>query len=94
MFLGPLTSGALFLLMPGDEPATPDASPTDTPLHKGYTDLATGLYVREDDDVIVDGAPRLALRRTYLSGDRYSRAFGVGTTHAGERYLIGDGDRF
>jgi YD repeat-containing protein len=94
VFLGPLASGALFLLMPADGPATPSPSTSVAPLHKGYTDLATGLYVREDDDVIVDGTPDLALRRTYLSGDRFSRAFGVGTTHTAERYLIGDGDRF
>jgi YD repeat-containing protein len=95
VFLGPLTSGALFLLMPVGGARAGVGSPlSDTPLHKGYIDLATGLYVREDEDLIVGGTPALALRRTYLSGDRVSRQFGAGTTHAGELYLIGDSGRF
>jgi YD repeat-containing protein len=64
------------------------------PRHKGGIDLETGLYVREDEDLVVRGMPGLVLRRTYLSRDRQSRHFGVGTTHNGERYLRGDGDRF
>ena len=64
------------------------------PLHKGHIDLATGLYVREDEDLVVRGTPALVLRRTYLSGYRVSREFGIGTTHNGELYLIGDGERF
>lgn len=65
-----------------------------TPLHKGSIDLATGLYVRVNEDLVLQGEPLLALRRTYLSGFRSSREFGIGTTHAGEEYLIGDGERF
>jgi YD repeat-containing protein len=61
-------------------------------LHKGYVDLATGLYVREDDDLIVHTPFPVVLRRTYLSGDRVSRHFGIGTTHAGEWYMYGDGN--
>ena len=39
-------------------------------------------------------APPLVFRRTYLSRDRVSRHFGVGTSHNGELYLRGDGVTF
>src|SRR5215471_19652530 len=42
------------------------------PLHKGHIDLATGLYVREDEDVVLRGAPSFILRRTYRTRDRRS----------------------
>ena len=60
------------------------------PRHMGGADLATGLYVRRDDDVVINGAPLLILRRTYLAGYRTSKQFGIGTTHDGEIYLHGD----
>ena len=63
-------------------------------MHKGGIDLATGLYTRENDDLVVQGSPVLVLRRTYLSGYRVSKQFGIGTTHRGEEYLIGDGETF
>jgi len=63
------------------------------PLHKGHVDISTGLYIREDDDLVVPSPLPIVLRRTYLSGDRKSRHFGVGTTHPGEWYLYGDGDQ-
>jgi YD repeat-containing protein len=92
-FLGPLTSGGLFLLVPPTALSTAKAPAPSQPLHKGNIDLATGLYSREDDDLIVPGNPPLVLRRTYLSGDPYSREFGVGTTHNAETYLVGDAER-
>lgn len=55
-------------------------------------DLSTGVYIREDDDVVVDTPLPLILRRTYNSGDRSSRVFGMDTTHAAEWWLYGDGD--
>jgi YD repeat-containing protein len=64
------------------------------PRHKGHIDLSTGLYIRADEDLVVPGDPPLVLRRTYLSGYRVSRQFGIGTTHEGEWYLIGDGQQF
>ena len=63
------------------------------PKHKGGADLATGLYVREDEDIVINGTPLLILRRTYLAKYRVSRHFGVGTTHNGEIYLHGDFQR-
>ena len=74
--------------------AAPVPQMRQTPLHKGGIDLSTGLYTRVNEDLIVPGAPRLVLRRTYLSGYRVSKQFGVGTMHDGEEYLIGDGERF
>jgi YD repeat-containing protein len=92
---GPLTSGALFLLLPAP-PAhdSHDLLVGHDPVHKGHIDLATGLYIRQDEDLIVRGSPPLVLRRTYLSRYHASRQFGVGTTHDGEWYVIGDGARF
>ena len=72
-----------------------DVLPADyQPLHKGGIDLATGLYVRENEDLVVPGTPGIILRRTYLSGYRAPREFGIGAMHNGEEYLIGDGETF
>ena len=91
IFGGPAVSGAMFLLLPASGPSGVYVLPKDyTPLHKGGIDVATGLYVREDEDVVIDGAPPLILRRTYLSNYRVSKQFGVGATHNGEIYLHGD----
>jgi YD repeat-containing protein len=62
------------------------------PLHKGYVDLAMGLYIREDDDLVVPAPFPLVLRRTYESGDDMARPFGLGATHPGEWWLYGNGD--
>jgi len=94
------TAGCRTAVGPQSAPRTVDfsrgahASPTRAvrPLHKGHMDVSTGLYIREDDDLIVGTPLPLVLRRTYLSGDRRSRHFGVGTTHPGEWYLYGDSD--
>lgn len=103
MFAGPVVSGAVFLLMPAAV-VHPAAAVTDVykPLHKGSVDLHTGLYIRRNEDLVVHGAPStelgprppLVLRRTYLSGYRVSREFGIGTTHEGELFLVGDAARF
>jgi YD repeat-containing protein len=95
VFAGPVSSGGLFLLRAAHEPvADHGLSAEYEPLHKGSVDLATGLYVRENEDLVVHGAPGLVLRRTYLSGYRAPKQFGIGVTHTGEEYLIGDGERF
>jgi ABC-type antimicrobial peptide transport system permease subunit len=58
LFGGPLTSGAVCLLLPAPSPAVDHDLPADyEPLHKGGVDLATGLYVRENEDLIVRGTP-------------------------------------
>jgi len=95
MVAGPLTSGGLLLVLPNAGPRVEHDLPESySPLHKGHVDLATGLYIREDEDLVLRGTPALILRRTYLSNYRAVKEFGVGTTHTGEWYLVGDGERF
>ena len=95
IYAGPVSSGALFLMLPGPDAAVDHRlSPSYEPRHKGGVDLSTGLYTREDEDLIVADTVALVLRRTYLSGDHVSRQFGVGGTHPGEWYLIGDSAAF
>jgi YD repeat-containing protein len=91
---GPLMSGALFLAWPPSaHPSAHDLSAY-VPLHKGYADLQTGLYVREDDDLVLAGPMPFVMRRTYRTNDRRSRPFGVGATSNADWYLVGDGVRF
>jgi YD repeat-containing protein len=88
---GALSSGALFLLRPASaDAAAYDLPRSYRPVHQGHVDLATGLYVREDEDFVLPDAPWFVWRRAYLSGDRISRHMGIGTTHNAEWYLIGD----
>ena len=63
------------------------------PLHKGGVDISTGLYTREDDDLVVNTAMPIVLRRTYMSGDHVSRPFGIAATHPGEWWIYGDNDQ-
>jgi hypothetical protein len=95
LFGGPVASGGIFLLLPIRNAPAPVPLPTDyQPLHKGSVDLASGLYTRVNEDLVVPGAPGLVLRRTYLSGYRAPKQFGIGTTHNGEEFIVGDGERF
>lgn len=94
-FVGPVRSGAWRLLAAAPlEAQEHDIDPDYEPLHKGYISLGTGLYIREDEDLIVRGTPTLFLRRTYLSGYNINREFGIGATHNGGRLVEGDPDRF
>jgi hypothetical protein len=52
--------------------------------------LGTGLFVRRDTDLFLPDVLPITLRRTYRPGDSISRAFGVGTTHEFDIYLVGD----
>ena len=95
VFGGPVASGAVLLLLPAHRPSVAHDLPASyVPFHKGHVDLPTGLYIREDEDIVVRGTPALIVRRTYLSNYRVSKQFGIGTTHNGEWYLVGDGTRF
>lgn len=95
VYMPPFVSGAAALARPvrGAAPATP-LPPGYRPLHKGHIDTATGLYVRDDEDLILAAAPSFVLRRTYRTRDARSRAFGVGASHTGEWFLIGDSTSF
>jgi YD repeat-containing protein len=95
IYAGPVWSGALFLVVPPRTDVVDHSIPPSyEPLHKGGVSTEIGLYTREDEDLIVPDVVPLVLRRTYLSGDHVSRQFGVGATHPGEWYLIGDGAAF
>jgi Domain of unknown function (DUF6531) len=56
-------------------------------------DLFTGVYVRQADDIVLDGNPPIRLRRAYRTKDARSRAFGIGTSHSYDLFLVGDADR-
>ena len=91
-FAGPLSSGALLLLLPVAADSEPRDLPASyEPVHKGGINLATGLYTRRDEDLVLPEGPPLVLRRLYVSGYHVSREFGIGTTHSGEKGLAGDG---
>ena len=61
-------------------------------LHKGHGNIATGHYIREDDDLVVNTPFPIVLRRTYNSGDSHSRQFGMDATHSGEWWIYGNSD--
>jgi YD repeat-containing protein len=95
VYAGPVSSGALFLMIPPRAAAIEHGIPPSyEALHKGGVQPGVGLYSREDEDLIVEDTIPLVLRRTYLSGDHVSRTFGVGGSHPGEWYLRGDGAAF
>jgi YD repeat-containing protein len=93
---GSASSGALWLLLPrGGVAKTSHPLPGDyEPLHKGHAVLSSGLYIRENEDLVVNGTPALILRRVHISDFRVSKQFGIGAMHNGERYLRGDGRTF
>src|SRR2546429_30991 len=64
------------------------------PLNKGHIDMGTGLYVREGEDLALPGRPSFVLRRTYRTRDSRSRAFGIGGSHTGDWFLVGDSRTF
>ena len=57
-------------------------------------DLFTGLHTREHDDIVVHGTPEIRLTRSYRNRDPASRAFGIGTSHSYDLYLVGDAVAF
>ena len=61
---------------------------------EGAVDLGTGLYVREDDDLVVEDTPSIRFTRTYRNADSRSRAFGIGTNHPYNAFLVGDNTAF
>ena len=53
-------------------------------------DLATGLFVYNQTDLVVPDAIPINLTRTYRPADTRSRAFGIGSTHPYDIFLVGD----
>jgi len=93
--VGPITSGGYFLARQrGVHPIDHPLDASYVPRHKGGVDRSTGLYEREDDDLVLKATPPFILRRTYRTNDRRSLEFGVGASHNGEWYLYGDGVQF
>lgn len=60
--------------------------------HQGGVDTSTGIYGRTDDDLVIPTRMPLVLTRTYNSGDRHPRSFGINTMDSGAWWLIGDSD--
>jgi RHS repeat-associated protein len=73
-------------LAPFDAPAPGNASSADG----DPVDLGTGLFVLNSTDFYIPDTIPLSLRRTYRQNDTISRAFGIGTTHLYDIFLVGD----
>jgi YD repeat-containing protein len=87
----------LLALLTASALSTPDAATAQSPpreKHWAHIDVSLGRYAREDEDLIVPGPLPMVLTRTYLSGYRIAKQFGIGTTHSGEWYLIGKPGEF
>jgi RHS repeat-associated protein len=56
--------------------------------------LATGLFVHEQTDLMLPDVIPLRLARTYRSNDSRSRSFGIGATHTYEMFMVGDTNPF
>lgn len=52
-------------------------------------DLGSGLFVHSGTDLALGGLGSLSLNRTYRPNDARSRAFGVGSSHSYDMYLVG-----
>jgi RHS repeat-associated protein len=71
--------------------APPDAPPPCSECADGDpVDLATGLFIHTKTDLALPGDLPIELTRTYRPGDTRSRAFGIGTSHQYEMFLVGD----
>ena len=55
---------------------------------------AAFTFARDQDLIVRGGDLPVVLQRTIAPRDSESRAFGVGATHNGDWYLVGDGQRF
>ncbi len=52
-------------------------------------DLGSGLFVHGGSDLSLAGLGSLSLNRTYRPNDTRSRAFGIGSSHTYDMYLVG-----
>ncbi len=53
-------------------------------------DLGTGLFVMSKTDLVLPDLIPIVLTRTSRTGDTVSRAFGLGTSHPYDIFLVGD----
>jgi RHS repeat-associated protein len=75
--------------------ASPTYAPPIGPVPDGPTDgdpvdLATGLFVLTNTDLFLPDVLPITLNRTYRPQDSRSRAFGIGTTHPYDIFLVGN----
>jgi RHS repeat-associated protein len=67
----------------------PSEQGTDKKKDGDPVDLSTGLFVYEKTDLVLPDVIPIALRRTYRATDTISRAFGLGTSHPYDMFLVG-----
>ena len=85
----PLFSGALFLLVPGPPTGrVPEHVSDYEPLHQGHVDIATGLYIREDEDIVLGKGPRHSSGAARTSGR--PRLETVRDRHDAQRRMVFD----
>jgi hypothetical protein len=70
------------------------ASGTNQATDRDPVDLNTGLYVLEDDDLVVEDTLPIRFTRVYRNRDTRLRSFGIGTSHSYDLFLAGDSSTF
>jgi RHS repeat-associated protein len=53
-------------------------------------DLATGFFMYQKTDLVLSDVTPIAFKRIYRSSDPISRAFGIGSSHDYDMFLVGD----
>ena len=56
-------------------------------------DLATGINIREHDDIVVHGEPKIDLHRTFAGGWPRAGAFGIGASHSYDLFLAAESEK-
>jgi hypothetical protein len=56
-------------------------------------DLATGINIREHDDIVVHGEPKIDLHRTFAGGRPRAGAFGIGASHSYDLFLAAESEK-
>lgn len=81
-FTGAMVDSKTYAPLRGPRPGDPsDGDPVD---------LGTGLFVYQKTDLALNDIIPISLTRTYRESDTTSRAFGIGTSHPYDIFLIGD----
>jgi RHS repeat-associated protein len=75
--------------MLGDPDWAPEEEPIDCPSEGDPVNLSSGLFVLENTDLTLNDVVPVHLTRTYRPNDSRGRAFGVGTTHPYDIFLVG-----
>ena len=78
----------------GGSTPSPPGGPSGSPSAPGSggdpVSLSTGLFDYTKTDLVISDVLPVSLTRTYRPADSTSRAFGVGSTHAFDMFLVGD----